>query len=78
MNMKKKIMILLLPAFLLTGCSGAFWGGTGAGAGGTGAAYEINAKRQLDRIKSDLNAGKIDQREYDIRKDQIQRMSLVY
>jgi hypothetical protein len=75
---KNSWMVFLFAGFLFAGCSGAFWGGTGTGAAGAGSAYEIRAKQQLDSIKNDLNSGKIDQREYDIRKDQIRRMSLVY
>ena len=66
----------------LSACSGKFWGGTATGAGlgtlGAGGGYELNARKQMDRIKSDLAAGKINQSEYDIRKDQIERMSLAY
>jgi hypothetical protein len=62
----------------LSGCSGAFWGGAGGGTIATGAGYEINAKRQEDRITKDLADGKITQSEYDIRKDQIKRMSIIY
>ena len=79
----KKIMLGVCGLAMIVGlsaCSGAFWGGTAAGAGGgtlaTGGAYEINAKSQANRIKSDLDSGKINQSEYDIRKDQIKRMSI--
>jgi hypothetical protein len=74
----KKIICGLLILMGLSGCSGAFWGGTGTGVAGAGAGYELRARQQMDRIKEDLDAGRIDQREYDIRKDQIQQMSLAY
>ena len=77
----KKIMLGvcgLAMIFTLSACSGAFWGGLGGGTVATGAGYEVNAKIQKDRIKNDLNAGKINQSEYDIRQDQIKRMSIVY
>ncbi len=82
--MKKMQLAGLLGAFLvaivLTGCSskagsaglGAL-GGAAAGAGG----YEFHLKKQKDRIDADLKGGKIDQREYDIRKSQIERDSLL-
>ena len=76
--MKKIYGMLILSSLLFTGCSGAFWGGTATGAGGAGAGYELRARQQMDKIKEDLDAGRIDQREYDIRKDQIQKMSLAY
>ena len=78
--MKKTILILglLMMTVGLSACSGAFWSGAGGGTVATGAGYEVNANRQMDRITKDLAAGKINQAEYDIRKDQIKRMSLAY
>ncbi len=75
--------ILLVPIFLamvfgLFGCSGAFWGGAGSGTVATGAGYEVNAKMKMDQLKKDLDAGKINQAEYNIRVDQIKQMSLAY
>lgn len=77
--MKRSLALtgLFLGSVVLTGCSGAFWGGTGAGVLGAGAGYEYQAQRQMDQINADLKAGKITQKEYDIRKDQIQRGSLL-
>lgn len=68
--------VLLFGATLM-GCSGAFWGGAGAGALGSGAAYEIQADRQMTQLNQDLRDGKITQHDYDIRKDQIQKGSLL-
>ncbi|MBX3301942.1 MAG: hypothetical protein KF693_06990 [Nitrospira sp.] len=45
------------------------------GAGSAGSGYEYNLKRQKDRVEGDLKAGKIDQEEGEIRKDQIARDS---
>lgn len=45
------------------------------GAGAAGGGYEYNLKRQKDRVEEDFKAGKIDQKEYEIRKDQIARDS---
>ena len=70
-------LLVLLLGITLMGCSGAFWGGAGAGALGTGAGYEIQAERQMDQLNEDLRNGKITQAEYDIRKDQIQKGSLL-
>lgn len=76
--MKKLLGLLtLLFGVTLMGCSGAFWGGAGAGALGAGAGYEIQAERQMNQLNEDLKNGKITQKEYDIRKDQIQRGSLL-
>ncbi|OQW31792.1 MAG: hypothetical protein A4E19_00275 [Nitrospira sp. SG-bin1] len=53
--------------------SGLLGGVLGAGAAGGG--YEYHLKRQKDRVEEDFKAGKIDQKEYEIRKDQIARDS---
>lgn len=80
--MKRFLLICILLASLgLFGCESK-WGTAGLGAAGGAAAsvggYEYHAKREMDRIEKDLKDSKIDQREYEIRKDQIQRDSLFY
>ena len=70
-------LLVLIFATTLMGCSGQFWGGTGAGVLGTGAGYEYNAQRQMDKIDEELKNGTITQEEYNIRKDQIQKGSLL-
>ena len=47
-------------------------GGAAAGAGG----YEYHLKNQKERVEQDFKDGKIDQKERDIRIDQIRRDSL--
>ncbi len=63
----------------INGCSNP-WGAAGLGAAGGAAAgvssYEINAKKEMDRIKDDYDDGKITKEEYEIRKDQIERMAI--
>jgi hypothetical protein len=44
----------------------------------TGAGYEYNAKRQMDRLDDDLRAGRINRDEYNDRKRQIERGSIIY
>lgn len=76
---KRTIMLGLLASSLaLSACSPAFWGGTAAGVLATGAGYEIQAKRQMDRLEDDLRSGRIDRREYEERKQQIERGSIIY
>ncbi len=76
--MNKIISLITILALLsLVGCSGKFWAGAGGGALGAGAGYELNLERQMDRIEDDLRDGKIDQNEFDIRKSQIERDSLI-
>ena len=76
--MKNYISVITLLFFMLaaSGCSGAFWGGAASGVAGTGAGYEYNAHKQLERIESDYQAGRITKEEYNIRKDQIKDMSV--
>ncbi len=77
----KKLLVasmILSVALGLSACSGAFWGGAGGGTAAAGAGYEVNAKLKMDQLKKDLAAGKINQAEYDIRVDQIKKMSLIY
>jgi hypothetical protein len=77
--MRAFISFFGLSTMLLTsGCYPAFWGGAAAGALGTGAGYEVQANRQMDRLDDDLRSGKISRREYETRKQQIERGSVVY
>jgi len=81
----KKILLTLTIIFVLSllfagGCESK-WGTAGLGAAGgaaaAGGSYEYVANREMKKIEQDLKDGKIDQREYEIRKDQIQRMSML-
>ncbi|TVR00546.1 MAG: hypothetical protein EA399_04160 [Desulfovibrionales bacterium] len=78
--MKTRILIVAL----LIGLAGAqagcnrFVGGAAVGAVGAGAAYEYQHKRQMDRLEQDLREGRITQEEYEARKEQISRGSLIY
>lgn len=80
----KKLMLSMMLVFLLgsgvisTGCSKSFWGGAAAGAVGTGAAYELRQKQQMDRLKEDRAKGAISEEEYQARKQQIEKGSLIY
>jgi hypothetical protein len=77
--MKRLWMVaLLMTSLAMTyGCSPAFWGGAAGGVVGTGAGYEVHARSEINKLDADLKSGKIDQKEYDIRKDQIQRDSVL-
>lgn len=73
-------VILLCTAVVVAGCESragsAVVGGVAGAAAGAGG-YELHLKNQRDRVQEDFEAGRIDQREYDIRMDQIKRDSLV-
>ncbi len=76
----KNLGVAIVCLVLLTGCSGAVGSGILGGVVGAGAAgggYEYHLKRQKDRVEQDFKAGKIDQKEYEIRKDQMARDSLL-
>ncbi len=76
--MKTKWMggILSIAALGMVGCSPSFWGGAAGGVVGTGAGYEYHASQQVKKIDEDLKAGRIDQKEHDIRIDQVKRDSV--
>lgn len=76
-NKLRSCLLVVIGMMTLAGCSTSFWGGTGAGLLGAGAGYEIKAETEMNRINEDLKSGKITQQEYDIRKDQIQKGSLI-
>jgi hypothetical protein len=73
-------VVVVLAGLSLAGCetsggSAVLGGVAGAAAGGGG--YEFHLKKQRDRVEADYRDGKIDQAEYDIRIDQLNRDSLL-
>jgi hypothetical protein len=76
--MKKLALALVAASLLQWGCSPQFWGGTAVGALGAGAGYEYTAKRQMDRLEEDYKSGRINREEYEDRKRQIEKGSLIY
>lgn len=78
----KKILFLMMSVMLLasSGCAtktGSATAGALGGAAAGGGAYEYRLHQELKRIEDDYKAGKMDQKEYEIRKDEIQRMLLI-
>jgi hypothetical protein len=74
--MKTLAALFLVGSLALGGCE--FVAGAATGALATGAGYEINAKRQMDRLEDDYRHERISRREYERRKDQIERGSIIY
>lgn len=74
--MKNLATLLLLGCLGLGGCE--FVAGTATGALATGAGYEINAKRQMDRLEEDYRRERIGRREYERRRSQLERGSIIY
>jgi hypothetical protein len=74
------VAIMLVLSVVLSGCSGN-WGSAGLGALGgavVGAGgYEYQAHREMEKLEEDYRAGRIDRKEYESRKDQIRRGSLL-
>lgn len=74
--MKNLAILLVLGSLGLAGCE--FVAGAATGALATGAGYEINAKRQMDRLDDDYRRERMSRREYEGRRGQIERGSIIY
>ena len=75
--MKKLILALVLLMGLgQSGC--AFLGGAALGALGTSAGYEYNAYSKMDQLEDDYKAERISRAEYESRKSQIEKGSILY
>lgn len=74
--MKKYILLVMMMSVSGWGCQ--FIGGAAVGGLATGAGYELNAKRQMDRLEEDYRNERISRREYESRKSQIERGSIFY
>ena len=74
--MKKYVALLIFMSLCQWGCQ--FLGGAAAGSLATGAAYEINAKRQMDKLEDGFKSERISRREYESRKKQIEAGSIIY
>ena len=74
----KKLMLVfvLLMALSQSGC--AFVGGAAAGALGTSAGYEYNAYSKMHQLEEDYKNEKISRAEYESRKEQIEKGSILY
>jgi hypothetical protein len=74
----KKLMLalVLMVAVGQSGC--AFLGGAAVGALGTSAGYEINAHSQMNKLEDDYKQERISRAEYESRKAQIEKGSIIY
>ena len=72
--------IILALVFLIgvsqSGCM--FLGGASLGALGTSGAYEINAHSKMNQLEDDYKAERISRREYEARKSQLEKGSIIY
>ena len=75
--MKKYLPIMLvIMGMSQWGCE--FLGGAAVGSLATGAGYEYNSKRQMDRLEDDYRHERISRGEYEKRKSQIEKGSIIY
>ena len=74
----KKLMLalVLLVGVGQSGC--AFLGGAAVGALGTSAGYEYNAYSKMNQLEEDYKNEKISRAEYESRKEQIEKGSILY
>ena len=74
----KKIMLALVLLIGLGQSGCAFLGGAAVGALGTSAGYEINANSKMNQIEDDYKNERISRAEYEARKSQIEKGSIIY
>jgi len=73
---KLMLVLVLMVALGQSGC--AFLGGAAVGALGTSAGYEYNAHSKMNQLEDDFKAERISRREYEARKSQIEKGSILY
>ena len=74
----KKLMLLLVLLIGVSQSGCAFLGGAAVGGLATGAGYEINAHSQMNKLDDDYKAERISRAEYQARKSQIEKGSIIY
>jgi hypothetical protein len=74
--MRTIVTLMLVLSLTQWGCE--FIGGAAAGALATGAGYEYSAKRQMDQLEEDYKNRRISREEYEDRKKQIEKGSIIY
>jgi hypothetical protein len=74
----KNLMLVLMITMGLSQWGCEFIGGAVVGAGATGAGYEYQAHRQMQQLEEDYKNRKISRDEYEDRKKQIEKGSILY
>jgi hypothetical protein len=74
----RKLMLVLMITMGLSQWGCEFIGGAVVGAGATGAGYEYQAYRQMQQLEEDYKNRKISREEYEDRKKQIEKGSILY
>jgi len=73
---KLMLALALLIGVSQSGC--AFLGGAAVGALGTSAGYEYNAHTKMDQLEEDYKNERISRAEYESRKSQLEKGSILY
>jgi hypothetical protein len=74
----KKLMLALVLLIGLGQSGCAFLGGAAVGALGTSAGYEINAHSKMNQLEDDYKNERISRAEYQNRKSQLEKGSIIY
>jgi hypothetical protein len=74
----EKVMLALALLMILGQSGCAFLGGAAVGALGTSGAYEYNAHSKMNQLEDDYRAERISRKEYEARKSQIEKGSILY
>ena len=74
----KKLMLVLVVVMGLSQWGCEFIGGAAVGAGAAGAGYEYQAYRQMNQLEEAYKAERISRKEYEARKAQIEKGSILY
>jgi hypothetical protein len=76
-QMKKLVLVaLLITGLTQSGCE--FLAGTLVGGGAAGGGYEYQAYRQMQQLEEDYKNRRISREEYEDRKKQIEKGSIIY
>jgi hypothetical protein len=70
------LVFVLMMGLGQSGCE--FIGGAAVGSLATGAGYEYSAHSQMTKLEDDYKAERISRREYESRKAQIEKGSILY
>jgi hypothetical protein len=74
----KKLMLVLALAVGLGQWGCEFIGGAAVGALGTSAGYEYNAHSKMNQLENDYKNERISRKEYESRKSQLEKGSVLY
>jgi hypothetical protein len=74
----RNLMLVFVVMFALGQSGCAFLGGAAVGALGTSGAYEYNAHSKMNQLENDYKAERISRKEYEARKSQIEKGSILY